>query len=118
MLLGLTLPRIIPQMTEGKIHVTLAAEGERLQVGSPLLEVSVDLSRVVPHDCPPVSHYRMILREAAMLRRLLVADGDIIAIGTRIAMLSTAEDPLEDEPGRDIRITIAGVVPQWQTRLW
>ena len=118
MLLGLALPRIVPQMAEGKIHVLLAKEGERLRVGSPLLEVAVDLSRVVAHDCPPISHYRMVLREPAMLRRLLVAEGDIVEVGGPLALLSSGEDALEGAPTRDIRVTVAGVVPQWQTRLW
>jgi hypothetical protein len=119
MILSFKLPLIVPQMVDAAVHVVLAEAGQQLRVGSPLLELTVDLSSIVAHDCPPVSHYRVVLREAAWLRRLLVTPGSIAAVGDMLAEFSTtADEPLDADATRPIRVNLAGVIPQWQNRLW
>lgn len=120
MLLTLTLPRIGEQMTSGVIKTVHAAEGAALSVGGKLFDVIVDLSAIAPHDCPPISLYRIALREALWLRRLAVAARDEVPVGTPLALLTTTpdeplDDPLPRPPARSPRVTIAGIVyePEW-----
>ena len=53
MLIVLTLPRINEHMTVAEIQTIHAAEGQFLDLGAKLLDLSIDLSSVAPHDCPP-----------------------------------------------------------------
>jgi pyruvate/2-oxoglutarate dehydrogenase complex dihydrolipoamide acyltransferase (E2) component len=112
-LLTLTLPRIGEYMTTAVIKTVYAAEGDALAPGAKLLDLSVDLSAVAPHDCPPIMLYRLALRDRAWLRRLAVAAEDEIEVGTVLARFSTEPDePIEGEPARAVRIAIAGIVGQ------
>lgn len=111
MLLTLTLPRINQYMTTAVIKKIYAAVGSSLTVGAKLLDLTVDLSAVVQHDCPPISHYRIALRDRVWLRRLDVAPGDEIGIGAALAHFSTElDEPLGGEPARAVRITVAGII--------
>lgn len=111
MLLTLTLPRINDYMTTAVIKKIHAAAGASLTVGANLLDLSVDLSAVLPHDCPPVSLYRIALRDRVWLRRLDVAPGDEVEIGAALAQFSTElEEPLRGEPARAVRISLAGII--------
>jgi len=112
LLLNLVLPRINVHMSTAIVDAIHAELGAALPVGGKLLDLTVDLGGVAPHDCPPVSHYRLTIRERAWLRRLDVESGDEPAIGTSIALFSTAPDePLEGKPERQIRVAIAGIIP-------
>ena len=112
MLLTLALPRINEYMTAAKVTAVYAAEGAALVPGAKLLDLRVDLSAVLPHDCPPVSYYRIAMRDVARLRRLAIVAGDLLAIGDPIALFSTEEhEPVDAEPARAVRITLAGIVP-------
>jgi hypothetical protein len=111
LLLTLTLPRINEYMTSAAIRVIYAGIGESLNLGAKLLDLSIDLGAVAPHDCPPVSLYRIALRDRVWLRRLTVAPGDDIEVGAIMAYFSTqAEEPLDGEAVRAVRITIAGIL--------
>jgi pyruvate/2-oxoglutarate dehydrogenase complex dihydrolipoamide acyltransferase (E2) component len=110
----LPLSAIVPQMTEAKILRVLAAEGAVLRVGAPLVEFEVDLSSQFTHDCPPVSFYRIVLREAACLRQMPVAPGQLIAVGQPLAVFSqTADEPLEAVATRNLRVNAVGIIPRW-----
>lgn len=112
MLLTLALPRINEYMTAATVTKVYATEGAALVPGAKLLDLRVDLSAVLPHDCPPVSYYRIAMRDIARLRRLAVAPGELIVIGAPIALFSTEEEePMDAEPARSVRITLAGIVP-------
>jgi hypothetical protein len=111
-LLTLALPRIHDQMASALVRKIHAAEGARLRVGSPLLDVDVDLSSVAEHDCPPISCYRIAPRESAWLRRLEVAAQADIVPGTPIALLSTEADEALDGPRRALRVSVAAIMPQ------
>jgi hypothetical protein len=105
------LPAIVPEMTDGKIYSILAKEGMQILVGGALLEITVDLSNIVAHDCPPISHYRVFLREGAWLRKLQVKQDDIAPVGAILAILTTtANESLEDRAKRPIRVSVAGVL--------
>ena len=105
------LPAIVPEMTDGKIYSILSQEGTQIRVGGALLEIAVDLSNIVPHDCPPISLYRVFLREVAWLRKLQVKQNDIASVGTILAILTTtASEPLGERAERTIRVSVAGVL--------
>jgi hypothetical protein len=113
LLLTLKLPRINAYMTTALVNKVHATEGASLNVGAKLLDLRIDLSAAAPHDCPPVSHYRIALRDRVWLRRLTVAPGDNVEVGATMAQFSTESgEPLDGEPARAIRVTIAGILVQ------
>jgi hypothetical protein len=112
-LLSLTLPRINVYMSTAVINQIYAAEGAALSVGGKLLDLTIDLSAAAPHDCPPVSHFRLVMRDRAWLRRLHIAPGDEPAVGASLALFSTVPDePLDGAPARQVRLAIAGIIPE------
>lgn len=112
MLLTLCLPRCNDLMTAALVEALHAVPGTALPTGSKLLDVRVDLSGVAPHDCPPISHYRIVLREAVWLRHLAVGVGELVPTDALVAQFSTEPDePLAGAPTRPVRITIAGILP-------
>jgi hypothetical protein len=111
LVLTLSLSRIYPLMAEAAIDAIHAGEGVMLPVGAKLLDLTVDLSDSSPQDCPPISHFRIVLREAAWLRRWLVKPGDDAAVGSVLAVFTTgANDFLDAGPARAIRVMTAGIV--------
>ncbi len=95
MLLAFALPRVNPHMSSAIVSAIHAREGDALAA----------------QDCPPISHFRVVLRERAWLRRLLVARGDEVAVGAPLAWFSTEPDePLDAAPAREARISIAGIL--------
>jgi hypothetical protein len=83
-----------------------------MALGAKFMDVTVDLSEVVQHDCPPTCHYRMVLRDRVWLRRLAVAEGDEPQIGASLALFSTEPDePLDGAVAREVRIAIAAILP-------
>lgn len=111
LLLTLSLPLIIEHMTTAVILKIYAAEGTALIPGAKLLDLSVDLSRSIPHDCPPISHFRLAVRERVWLRRLTVMQGGEFEVGASIGKFSTEPDePFDGEPSRAVRITVAGIL--------
>jgi pyruvate/2-oxoglutarate dehydrogenase complex dihydrolipoamide acyltransferase (E2) component len=118
-LLNLNLPRINDYMTTAIVEALHAREGDDLAAGAKLLDLTVDLSLAAPHDCPPISHYRIVLRETAQLRRLCVRVGDEPLVGAPLAVFATEHDEAIDaEPGRRARIAIAAIMyqPSWGER--
>lgn len=113
MLLTLTLPRINELMISAVVETIHAAAGSALAPGAKLMDLTVDLSAVAAQDCPPISLYRIVLRDRAWLRRVAVACGDDVEVGALLAHFSTDPDePLEGEPARAVRVTIAGILAQ------
>lgn len=114
MRLDLKLTAIVPQMGEAKILRLLAQEGAALGIGSALLEIEVDLSSQVAHDCPPISYFRLVLREKAHLRRWDVSQGQSLPVGQLLAVLSqTPDETLDGDAARNVRTNAAGIFPQW-----
>ena len=98
-------------MTTAVIKKLHATEGTSLTIGAKLLDFTVDLSASLLHDCPPISHYRVTLRDRVWLRRLAVAAGDKVAIGETLARFTTEPDePLDGDPVRAVRVSLAGII--------
>ena len=107
----LKLPRVHPQMNAATIYAIHAQQGSELKLGSKLLDCSVDLTASVAHDCPPVTNYRLTIREQVWLRRLDVAIGDTPEAECQIGLFSTTPDePLDGAVVRSIRVAVAGIV--------
>ena len=113
LLLNLNVPRINDYMTSARIETVHASVGDRLLPGAKLFDMTVDLSLAAPHDCPPISHYRMIMREGAYLRRLDIEPGEEPLVDALLALFSTdAAEPLDAAPGRPARVAIATIMYQ------
>jgi hypothetical protein len=111
LLLTLTLPRIHERMTTARIEAVHAAAGAWLAYGAKLVDLTVDLSAGAEQDCPPLSHYRIVLLDRGWLRELRIARGDEVGVGARMAMLSsTPDEPLDAAPTRAVRTSIAGIM--------
>jgi hypothetical protein len=113
MLVGLEFPQSGLGVGVIRLLSLHAAEGDLLGPGAHLADVSLDLSAGVAHDCPPISTYRIVLREPLWLRRLLVGQGEDIGSGASLALLTTTPDEaIEGPPARAARVTIAAILHQ------
>jgi hypothetical protein len=111
MIFEFKLAAFVPQMHGATIECLHAQSGTELRNGSKLLDLSVDLSSAYAQDCPPISFFRIVLREQAWLRSLSVSQGQYCRLGELIAVLSTtAEDDLRQPAARPIRTTLAGII--------
>jgi hypothetical protein len=107
----LKLPLINPHMSEALIECLYATPGSALKTGDKLLDLSVDLSGNFSQDCPPVSYFRIIIREAVVLRQLRLARGESCSVGQLIALFSSTADEATDPPAqRGVRIATAGII--------
>ena len=111
MLLSLVMPRIVDVEAQTRIETLALTVGDRLAPGRKILDVSIDMSASFSQDCPPISHYRLISREAAIVRRLLIVPGQLCAPGDIMAILSTSADESgEGEAARALRMTTAAIL--------
>lgn len=111
MILELKLTSIVPQMTGATIECVYAEAGDALKMGSKLVDLSIDLSSAFAQECPPVSYYRIVAREAAFLRKIEVRPGSLAGVDTLIALFSTScDEPLDEAPARGLRTTVAGIM--------
>lgn len=116
LLLSLNLPQINPHMANAIIDIIHNDAGSVIPAGGKLIDLTIDLSAAAPHDCPPISHYRVVSREQVWLRRLDVMPGDTPETGSQLALFSTEpHEALDSPPARQIRINIAGIINQ---RAW
>jgi hypothetical protein len=99
-ILDFKLPLISPHMSEARIECLHAAEGSVLKPGSKLLDLSVDLSTNFSQDCPPISFFRIIVRENVVLRELRVVPGQTCKIG----------EDLQPGAQRAVRLATAGII--------
>jgi hypothetical protein len=110
MLYELRLTKINPNMNAAVIECVYAKEGSALKVGEKLWDLSVDLSSGFSQYCPPISYFRVVVREKVWLQKLLVVPGDSCDVGKLMAVFSTEQDtPTEGAPARPLRITTAGI---------
>lgn len=113
MLLNLTLARINPQMRNALVSAIFAEADTAMAVGGKLLDLTVDLSEAAAHDCPPIGHFRVVVRDKVWLRRLGVAAGDMVEVGAEVALFSTEPDePLDGPIARQVRTAVVSIVPQ------
>ncbi|MDE2562172.1 MAG: hypothetical protein KGL48_07985 [Sphingomonadales bacterium] len=93
------------------IECAHAAPGDTMAMGSKLADLSIDLSSAFAQECPPISYYRIVLREPACLRTLEARPGHHLAVNELIALFSSDPDePLDQPPTRALRTTIAGIM--------
>jgi hypothetical protein len=105
------LPLISPHMTVALVECLYPSPGTSLKTGDKLMDLRVDLTSTFAQDCPPVSYYRIIMRENAVLREFLLGAGAPCKPGDLIAVLSTQRDESRDQPAqRPIRFATAGIV--------
>ena len=113
MLLTLALPRIHAMMAAATIEAVYVRAGDALAVGAKVCDVTVDLSAVAAQDCPPISHFRLVLRERVWVREVAVAPGAEVAVGATLLRLTTTPDERIDGPAeREARVSIAGILAQ------
>ena len=111
MIYELRLTEIVSQMTGATVECVYTAAGESLKLGSKLMDISVDLSSAFAQECPPISFYRIVLREPAFLRRFEAVPGQFITLDDQVALFSsTPDEPLDAAPARSLRFTIAGII--------
>ena len=105
------LPPIVTQMSGATIECVYAKPGDAVKMGSKLVDLSIDLSSAFAQECPPISFFRVVMREAAWLRKLDLVPGQFCNLEEVMAIFTT--DPAEDfsQPAvRPIRTTAAGIV--------
>jgi hypothetical protein len=106
----LRLAKINSNMNAAAIECIYATPGSALKVGDKLCDISVDLSSGFSQYCPPISYFRMVVREKVWLQKILVAPGDNCDVGQLLAVFSSEQaDPGEEGPVRPLRITTAGI---------
>ncbi len=111
MLLAIELPRLHELMSTAVITAIHATPGTALEPGAPLFDIRIDLSHAAAHDCPPVSWFRVIIRDRGVLRGLTVAEDSEVAPGERIGLVATTPgEPATAEPARAARLTTVGLV--------
>ncbi len=111
MIFEFRLPLISPHMSVALVECVYAAPGASLKAGDKLLDLRIDLTDTFAQDCPPVSFYRIILRENAVLRECRLGAGSPCKPGDLIAVLSTrGDEPADQPPQRSLRFATAGIV--------
>ena len=104
------LPRIVPQMSGATIECVHAKLGDPVKMGSKLVDFSVDLTSAFAQECPPISFFRVVLREAAWLRKFDIEPGRFSQLDEVIAVFSTDEnEDIARSAARQIRTTVAGI---------
>ncbi len=104
-------PLIVTQMSGATIECLYAKPGDALKLGSKLVDLSIDLSSAFAQECPPISFYRVVMREAAWLRKFDIALGQFFRPDEVMAVFSTAPDEdIDQAAARIVRTTVAGIV--------
>jgi len=111
MVLELALTRMNPYMSSCTVECVFAEPGTALTAGTKLLDVSVDLGDDFSQQCPPISFYRVVIREKAVLRELRVPPGEACGVGDVIAVFSTTPDEPLGPAQRALRIATANIIP-------
>src|SRR5438477_239219 len=110
MLYDLRLPKINPNMSSAIVECVYATPGSQLKPGDKLFDLSVDLSSGYSQYCPPISYFRVVVREKLWLQKILLHPGDSCDVGDLLALFSSEEEEaIEATPVRSIRITTAGI---------
>src|ERR1700693_4089162 len=92
MIFEFKLPLIVKQMTGATIECLHAKPGDAVKMGSKLMDLSVDLSSAFAQECPPISFFRVVIREAGWLRKLDLTPGQFCQWDEVVAVFSTEPD--------------------------
>lgn len=110
MLLDVRVTKINPNMSSGTVECCYVKAGSPIKAGDKLFDLRVDLSSGFSQYCPPISYFRVVARESAWLKELLVKPGDNLNIGDLLAVFGTAPDEPGNAPAtRPLRVTTAGI---------
>jgi hypothetical protein len=105
------LPELVNGMTGATLECAYVREGEAVAAGTKVFDISVDLSSAFAQECPPISYFRVIVREAVAIRRLMFAPGQNIGVGDLVALFSsTLDQDLTAPVERQVRIATAGIM--------
>jgi hypothetical protein len=105
------LPMINPHMSSARVECLYVQPNDALKTGSKLFDLGVDLSSAFAQECPPVSFFRIVLREPVFLRTLNVIRGQLCEVGELVALFSTEpSESLDVAPAREIRFAVAGII--------
>lgn len=111
MLLSLLLPNTNEGLGRARIDAIYPAVGDALEPGARLFDFTIGLDAASEFDCPPVTSYRMILREAARVHRVDAEPGQMLAAGEALGLLvSGADAALDGEPQRGARVSVAAIL--------
>lgn len=111
MLLELVLPPFVGPTETVRIDAVDFAVGDCLARNARLIDFTAGLDDAARHDCPPITTYRMTLSETGWVRQVNVAEGQTVAAGEVLALISTSEDePIAGTPERRCRITAAAIL--------
>ncbi len=111
MVYELSLPQIVPQMTSARIECVYTSVGDSLQIGTKLLDISVDLSSAFAQECPPISFYRIVARDRGIIRVQDLTPGQKIDVGEVLALIADSEETDISGPvERPLRATVAGII--------
>jgi hypothetical protein len=102
---------LVTRMTGATLECVYVRTGEALRVGAKLFDISVDLSSAFAQECPPISYFRIILREPAHVHRLMFDAGQHIATGSLVAVFNSSQHQDLNQPAeRQVRIATAGIM--------
>jgi pyruvate/2-oxoglutarate dehydrogenase complex dihydrolipoamide acyltransferase (E2) component len=106
----LRLTKINPNMTAGMVECCYVQPNSPIKMGDKLFDLRVDLSAGFSQYCPPISYFRVVAREAAVLKELSVKPGDTVNVGDLLAVFGDkAGSEAADQPARPLRVTTAGI---------
>jgi len=109
MFLDLRLTKINPNMSFAVVECVYMQPGSKIKPGDKLFDVSVDLSAGFSQYCPPISYFRIVSREHAWAKELLVSPGTNLNVGELLAMCSSIDDQVGEGATRPLRVTTAGI---------
>lgn len=111
MLCDLRLPKINPNMSCAIVECIYANPSRLLKAGDKLFDLSVDLSSGYSQYCPPISYFRLVVRENLWLQKVFVKLGDSCDVGNMLALFASDQtEPLDALPTRAIRVVAAGIM--------
>jgi hypothetical protein len=111
MIIQYRLSEFVPSMSSAIIECIHVSASDLVRPGSKFLDLSVDLTSAFAQECPPISFFRVIIRESAWLRKLDAIPGQRHEIASVVAIFSTTENEDLDQPvTRDIRTSTAGIL--------
>ena len=116
MLLKLVLPVANEALPTARIDAVHISSAQQLMPGARLIDFTVGVDAGTIHDCPPITHYRMTLRERASVVRIDAAEGESLAAGATLALLATEPgDDAATDPVRSARVSVAAIMraPDW-----
>jgi pyruvate/2-oxoglutarate dehydrogenase complex dihydrolipoamide acyltransferase (E2) component len=110
MLLELQVPGVTELVREATVLRVLVEPGTHVERGTRLVEMRVDLGKVVAQNCTPVFDFRIVANEAGWVRSVSAAPGAVAQVGAPLAIVSSVQDESpEGAAARPLRVNV-GVI--------